>query len=114
MKTQVVVVVFAVIGVLAVVFAGYRVVAGLAAAEVVVSCDSHSVESYCVYHRATPRFLSTNYDLVIGTASDRGLLYEIPYPAGDVTADWDLVTDLLTITMPGTTLTITKDEYRER
>ncbi|MFE1593625.1 hypothetical protein [Nocardia sp. NPDC058705] len=119
MKSQIVVVALAVIGVLAIAFTGYQTAAHAISDQVVVSCRSEHAQpkqgrSYCVYHRTTPGLLSTEYVLHVGIAPNRGLFYDIPYPAGDVAATWDSETELLTITMPGTTLTITEAEYSDR
>ncbi len=107
-------VVFAVIGVLASAFTTYWVASHWMSDQVVVSCRPDSARSYCVYHRTTPGLLSTEYEMHVGIAPNRGLFYDIPYSAGDVQASWNTDTGLLTITMPGTGLTIAEAEYRDR
>lgn len=115
MKSQIVVVVLAVIGVLASAFTAYRIAAGAMSDQVELSCGpERGNRSYCVYHRTTPGLLATEYEIHVGIAPNRGLFYDIPYPAGDVAATWNPDTGLLTITMPGTELTIAEAEYRDR
>ncbi|MFE3319297.1 hypothetical protein [Nocardia sp. NPDC059195] len=114
MKSQIVVVVLAVIGVLASAFTAYRVVVHSMSDQIVVSCRPDSGRSYCVYHRTTSGLGATEYEIHVGIAPNRGLFYRVPYPAGDVAATWNPDTDLLTITMPGTELTIAEAEYRDR
>ncbi len=118
-KSQIVVVALSVIGVLAIAFTGYQIAAHAISDQVVVSCRPERAQpklgrSYCVYHRTTPGLLSTDYVLHVGIADNRGLFYDIPYPAGDVAATWNPDTALLTITMPGTELKIAEAEYRDR
>lgn len=107
-------VVLAVIGVLASAFTAYQVATSAMSDQVVVSCRPDPGRSYCVYHRTTPGLLATEYLIHVGIAPNRGLFYDIPYPASDVAAAWSPDTDLLTITMPGTELTIAEAEYRDR
>ncbi|MFD3592827.1 hypothetical protein ACFWU5_08875 [Nocardia sp. NPDC058640] len=102
---------FAIIGVLATVFTVYRVTADVMSDQIVVSCSRQGNTEYCVYHRTTPGLLATEHDIVIGTSPNRGLLYNVPYPAAEVHVTWAADTGLLTIAMPGTALTITPDEY---
>ncbi|MGW5308837.1 hypothetical protein [Nocardia thailandica] len=111
MRSQVVLAVLATIGVCAVGFGGYRVAVGFLSEQVVVGCDDGSPSGYCVYHRHTPGLLSDSEQLLIGPSPNRGLVYEIPYRADQVAAAWDATTDVLTVTMPGTTLTVTPQEY---
>ncbi|MEV0853228.1 hypothetical protein [Nocardia fluminea] len=104
----------AVIGVLTSAFTAYRVATSVMSDQVVVSCRPDPGRSYCVYHRTTPALLATEYVIHIGIAPDRGLFYDIPYPASDLAATWNPDTALLTITMPGTELKIAEAEYRDR
>ncbi|MFD4354989.1 hypothetical protein ACFWPX_20715 [Nocardia sp. NPDC058518] len=114
MKSQIVVVALAVIGVLASAFTAYQVATSVMSDQVIVSCRPDPGRSYCVYHRTTPGLLATEYVIHVGIAPNRGLFYEIPYPAGDVAATWNPDTALLTIAMPGTELKIAEAEYRDR
>ncbi|WP_157101852.1 hypothetical protein [Nocardia caishijiensis] len=114
MRSRVVVVGFAVIGVLASVFTAYQVVTHWMSDQVVISCRPDSGRAYCVYHRTTPGLLATEREMHVGIAPNRGLFYDIPYSAADVQASWNAETGLLTITMPGTELRIAEAEYRDR
>ncbi|MFD4428333.1 hypothetical protein [Nocardia sp. NPDC058497] len=111
MKSQTVVAALAVIGVIAVVFTAYRGAVTVMSEQVVLGCSEQRSILHCVYHRTTPGLLSTEYQIVVGTSPNRGLIYDVPYPAHDTRTSWDADTGLLTIAMPGTALTITEAEY---
>ncbi len=67
--------------------------------------------SYCVYHRSTPGLLADGNQLLVGPSPGRGLVYEVPYGRSDISASWSPTTRAVTITMPGTQLTIEPAEY---
>ncbi|MGC4989116.1 hypothetical protein [Nocardia salmonicida] len=113
MKYQIVVGVLAVIGVLAMVFTACRVAATVMSTEVVLGCSQQRNAEYCVYHRTTWGLLNTEYEILVGPSSNRGLIYSVPYPAHEARVTWAAETALLTIEMPGTALTIEAAEYLE-
>lgn len=110
-KYQIVVGVLAVIGVLAMVFTACRVTATVMSTQVVLGCSQQHNTEYCVYHRTTWGLLNTEYEILVGPSSNRGLIYSVPYPAHEAHVTWAADTALLTIEMPGTALTIEAAEY---
>lgn len=100
------------INVMAVMFCGYRVGIWLMSDQVEISCGAPKQgAAYCAYHRTTPGFLQTSYEVLIGPSPGRGLVYGVPYAVEQTSATWDSATGAVTIAMPGTTLTITPAEY---
>lgn len=95
--------------------AGYHLLMYLLSSQQKVSCHTPSsvvmTTEYCVYHTERPGLFSNRNTLLIGPADSRGIVYEIPYSAHEVSASWDQTTDVVTIAMPGTKLIIEPDIY---
>ncbi len=66
---------------------------------------------YCAYYRATPGFLGGSNTLLIGPSPNRGIVYNIPYSLGNIHVTWDDNNDAVTVSLPGTKLTIDQSEY---
>ncbi|MEV4124527.1 hypothetical protein [Nocardia sp. NPDC049707] len=105
-------VLMACVSAVAVIFVGYRIWVSASSEQVEISCGPRTAAAlYCVYHRTTPGFAGTRYEVIVGHSPGRGLVYGIPYAAEQIIATWDTSTGAVTIAMPGTTLTIAQSEY---
>lgn len=80
-----------------------------------LSCHHPKAEithtEYCVYHSTTPGLFGDRYNLLIGPSPGRGVSYDIPYSVGEIKVDWDKGTEVVTINMSGSILTIPPTVY---
>jgi hypothetical protein len=66
---------------------------------------------YCVYYEEQPTLFSHTYQLTIGLEAGRGLVYTVPFSRDHIQTTWNGTTGDLTITLPGSTITVSPTQY---
>ena len=69
---------------------------------------------YCVYYEERPALLSHTYKLTIGREADRGVVYTVPFSRQHIQTSWNAASGDLTITLPGSTITVSPSQYIDR
>lgn len=66
---------------------------------------------YCVYYDEKPALFSHTYRLTIGREAGRGVVYIVPFSRDHIQTNWKTASGDLTITMPGSTITVSPSQY---